>query len=175
MAPKTAVEATVIPALPAPRAEQTPEPASSNSGSGSVAGEFALADDAVADSFVAGGSVAEEVLPLAPEIPTPEAPVPVDAVTEDAVGDVTIPTPVAGTNILTDSGAAQRASLWHRRDSSDSASAGSANSDQSRAFDNTDDRARLAAAYAEYGFDTDFVTDFDQAVPEEPAPQVSSR
>ena len=178
MAPKTAVEATVIPALPAPRAEQTPEPASSNSGSGSVAGEFALADDAVADSFVAdgpvaGGSVAEEVLPLAPEIPTPEAPVPVDAVTEDAVGDVTIPTPVAGTNILTDSGAAQRASLWHRRDSSDSASAGSANSDQSRAFDNTDDRARLAAAYAEYGFDTDFVTDFDQAVPEEPAPQVS--
>ena len=169
MAPKTAVEATVIPALPAPRAEQTPEPASSNSGSGSVAGEFALADDAVADSFVAGGSVAEEVLPLAPEIPTPEAPVPVDAVTEDAVGDVTIPMPVAGTNILTDSGAAQRASLWHRRDSSDSASAGSANSDQSRAFDNTDDRARLAAAYAEYGFDTDF----DQAVSEEPAPQVS--
>ncbi len=178
MAPKTAVEATVIPALPAPRAEQTPEPASSNSGSGSVAGEFALADDAVADSFVAGGPVAggpvaEEVPPLAPEIPTHEAPAPVEAVTEDAVGDVTIPTPVAGTNILTDSGAAQRASLWHRRDSSDSASAGSANSDQSRAFDNTDDRARLAVAYAEYGFDTDFVTDFDQAVPEEPAPQVS--
>jgi len=173
MAPKTAVEATVIPALPAPRAEQTPEPASSNSGSGSVAGEFALADDAVADSFVAGGSVAEEVLPLAPEIPTHEAPAPVDAVIEDSAGDVTLPTPVAGTNKLTDSGAAQRASLWHRRDSSDSASAGSANSDQSRAFDNTDDRARLAAAYAEYGFDTDFVTDFDQAVPEEPAPQVS--
>ena len=178
MAPKTAVEATVIPALPAPRAEQTPEPASSNSGSGSVAGEFTLADDAVADSFVAGGPVAggpvaEEVPPLAPEIPTHEAPAPVEAVTEDAAGDVTIPTPVAGTNILTDSGSAQRASLWHRRESPDFASADSANSEQSRAFDNTDDRARLAAVYAEYGFDTDFVTDFDQAVPEEPAPQVS--
>ncbi len=174
MAPGTAVEATAIPALPAPMAEQTQELASPKSGSGSVAGEFALADDAVADSFVAGGPVAggfvaEEVPPLASEILTPEAPAPVEAATEDAAGDVTIPTPVAGTNILTDSGSAQRASLWHRRDSLDSVSANSANSDQTRAFDNTDDRARLAAAYAEYGFDTDF----GQDVPEEPAPQVS--
>jgi dihydroneopterin aldolase/2-amino-4-hydroxy-6-hydroxymethyldihydropteridine diphosphokinase len=179
MAPGTAVEATAIPALPAPMAEQTQELASPKSGSGSVAGEFAFADDAVADSFVAGGPVAggfvaggpvvEEVPPLAPEIHTPEAPAPVEAATEDAAGDVTIPTPVAGTNILTDSGSAQRASLWHRRDSLDSVSANSANSEQSRAFDNTDDRARLAAAYAEYGFDTDF----GQDVPEEPAPQVS--
>ena len=179
MAPGTAVEATVIPALPAPMAEQTQELASPKSGSGSVAGEFAFADDAVADSFVAGGPVAggfvaggpvvEEVSPLAPEIHTPEAPAPVEAATEDAAGDVTIPTPVADTNILTDSGSAQRASLWHRRDSLDSVSANSANSEQSRAFDNTDDRARLAAAYAEYGFDTDF----GQDVPEEPAPQVS--
>ena len=169
MAPETAVKATVIPALPAPRAEQTPEPASPKSGSSSVAGEFGLADDAAADSSVADRPVAEEVPPLAPEIPTPEAPAPVEAVTEDAAGDVTIPTPVAGTNKLTDSGSAQRASLWHRRDSPDFASADSANSEQSRAFDNTDDRARLAAVYAEYGFDTDF----DQDVPEEPAPQVS--
>ena len=174
MAPGTAVEATAIPALPAPMAEQTQELASPKSGSGSVAGEFTLADDAAADSFVAGGFVAggpvvEEVSPLAPEIHTPEAPAPVEAATEDAAGDVTIPTPVADTNILTDSGSAQRASLWHRRDSLDSVSANSANSEQSRAFDNTDDRARLAAAYAEYGFDTDF----GQDVPEEPAPQVS--
>jgi len=169
MAPETAVKATVIPALPAPRAEQTPEPASPKSGSSSVAGEFGLADDAAADSSVADRPVAEEVPPLAPEIPTPEAPAPVEAVTEDAAGDVTIPTPVAGTNKLTDSGSAQRASLWHRRDSPDFASADSANSEQSRAFDNTDDCARLAAVYAEYGFDTDF----DQDVPEEPASQVS--
>ena len=174
MAPATAVKATIIPALPAPRAEQTPEPANPMSGSSSIAGEFGLADDAAADSSVAsgpvaGGSVAEEVPLLAPEILTPEAPTSVEAVTEDAAGDVTIPTPVAGTNKLTDSGSAQRASLWHRRDSPDFASDDSANSEQSRAFDNTDDRARLAAAYAEYGFDTDF----DQDVPEEHAPQVS--